>query len=129
MLADVPLNSPAYAEEIFGPIAPVIGYDTVDKAIDLINASEYGLSVAILTGDPFGAIELASRIKSGAAHINDQTVDDEAVAPFGGTKASGTGGRFGGNASLDTFSDVQWITAQGRSSVTRSEPVPARCLP
>jgi benzaldehyde dehydrogenase (NAD) len=45
-------------------------------------------------------------------HINDQTVDDEAVAPFGGAKASGTGGRFGGKASLDTFSDVQWITAQ-----------------
>ncbi len=47
VLADVPLNSPAYTEEIFGPIVPVIGYDTVDEAIDLINASEYGLSVAI----------------------------------------------------------------------------------
>jgi benzaldehyde dehydrogenase (NAD) len=114
VLADVPLDSPAYAEEIFGPVARVVGYDTVDEAIDLINSSEYGLSVAILTGDPFGAIELASRIKSGAIHINDQTVDDEAVAPFGGTKASGTGGRFGGQANLDTFSDVQWITAQGQ---------------
>jgi benzaldehyde dehydrogenase (NAD) len=55
---------------------------------------------------------MAGRIRSGAVHINDQTVDDEAVAPFGGIKASGTGGRFGGKASLDTFSDVQWITAQ-----------------
>src|SRR6266516_1331141 len=64
------------------------------------------------TGATYGAIELAGRIKSGAVHINDQTVDDEAVAPFGGTKASGTGGRFGGKASLDTFGDVQWITAQ-----------------
>ena len=114
VLAEVPLDAPAFAEEIFGPVAPVAGYDTVDEAVDIINASEYGLSVAILTGDTYGAIELAGRIKSGAVHINDQTVDDEAVAPFGGTKASGTGGRFGGKASLDTFSDVQWITAQGQ---------------
>jgi benzaldehyde dehydrogenase (NAD) len=59
----------------------------------IINSSEYGLSVVILTADTFGAIELAGRIRSGAVHINDQTVDDEAVAPFGRTKASGTGGQ------------------------------------
>jgi benzaldehyde dehydrogenase (NAD) len=114
VLADVPLDAPAFAEEIFGPVAPVIGYDTIDEAIDIINSSEYGLSVAILTSDTFGAIELAGRIKSGAIHINDQTVDDEATAPFGGTKASGAGGRFGGKANLDTFCEMQWITAQAQ---------------
>uniref|UniRef100_A0AAU3GNK8 Aldehyde dehydrogenase family protein n=1 Tax=Streptomyces sp. NBC_01401 TaxID=2903854 RepID=A0AAU3GNK8_9ACTN len=112
VLTGVPLDSPAFAEEVFGPVAPVVAYETVDEAIDLINASEYGLSVSILTGNAFAAWELADRIDSGAVHINDQTVDDEAVAPFGGTKASGTGGRFGGRASLDTFSEMQWITAQ-----------------
>jgi benzaldehyde dehydrogenase (NAD) len=49
---------------------------------------------------------------SGAVHINDQTVDDEAAAPFGGAKASGVGGHFGGSANLDTFCDVQWATMQ-----------------
>ncbi|MEP9382113.1 aldehyde dehydrogenase family protein [Nocardioides cheoyonin] len=113
VLADVPLDSPAFSQEIFGPVAPVVGYETLEEAVEIINSSEYGLSVAILTGNPFKAFELAERIKSGAVHINDQTVDDEAVAPFGGTKASGVGGHFGTSVNLDTFCDVQWVTIQG----------------
>jgi benzaldehyde dehydrogenase (NAD) len=106
-------DNPAWTEEIFGPVAPVLVYDTVEEAVDIINASEYGLSVGILTGDAFKAYELADRIVSGAVHINDQTVDDEAPIPFGGLKASGVGGRFGGpTANLDTFTETQWITVQ-----------------
>ena len=112
VLTDVPLDSRAFSEEIFGPVAPVVGYETVEEAIDIINSSEYGLSVAILTANPFRAFELADRIQSGAVHINDQTVDDEAVAPFGGAKASGAGGHFGTSVNLDTFCDVQWVTIQ-----------------
>lgn len=112
VLADVAADSPAFTQEIFGPVAPITTYRTVDEAIELINASEYGLSVGILTSDPFGAFALADRIDSGAVHINDQTVDDEAVAPFGGVKASGSGGHFGGSANLDTFCDLQWVTMQ-----------------
>lgn len=112
VLADVPLDSRAFSEEIFGPVAPVVGYETIEEAIEIINSSEYGLSVAILTANPFKALELADRIKSGAVHINDQTVDDEAVAPFGGAKASGVGGHFGTSVNLDTFCDVQWVTIQ-----------------
>lgn len=112
VLANVPLGSPAFTQEIFGPVAPVIGYDTIDEAIELINSTEYGLSVAILTSNPYRALELTDRIKSGAIHINDQTVDDEAVAPFGGAKESGTGGHFGASVNLDTFCDLQWITVQ-----------------
>ena len=112
VLTDVPLDAPAFAEEVFGPVAPVIGYDTVEEAVDIINSSEYGLSVSILTADPFRAFTLADRIKSGAIHINDQTVDDEPTAPFGGTKASGSGGHFGTSVNLETFCDLQWITVQ-----------------
>lgn len=82
------------------------------EAVDIINSSEYGLSVAILTRDVCGAVELAGDIKSGAVLINDQTGADEPTAPFGGTKASGTAGHFGTTTNLDTFSDVQWISAQ-----------------
>ena len=46
-------------------------------------------------------------------HINDQTVNDEAVAPFGGVLDSGTGARFGGSANLDAFTDQRWITIRG----------------
>ena len=113
VLADVPLDNRAFTEEIFGPVAPVAVYDDVDEAIDVINASEYGLSVSILTRDAFRGFELADRIEAGLVHVNDQTVDDEAVAPFGGTKASGTGGHFGGaRASLETFCRTQWVTVQ-----------------
>ncbi|MFC7404548.1 aldehyde dehydrogenase family protein [Georgenia alba] len=115
VLTQVPLDAPGFTEEIFGPVAPVTTYSTIDEAIEIINASEYGLSVGILTRDAFGAYELADRIASGAVHINDQTVDDEAVIPFGGIKASGVGGRFGGHsANLETFTETQWITVQSR---------------
>ncbi|MFE6648697.1 aldehyde dehydrogenase family protein [Nocardioides sp. NPDC057772] len=112
VLADVPLDSPAFSQEIFGPVAPVVGYESVKEAIEIINSSEYGLSVSLLTANPFKAFELADRITSGAVHINDQTVDDEAVAPFGGAKASGVGGHFGTSANMDTFCDIQWVTIQ-----------------
>lgn len=106
-------DNPAWTEEIFGPVAPVQVYDDVDEAIELINASEFGLSVSILTSNAYRAVELCDRIHSGAVHINDATVDDEAVIPFGGSKASGVGGRFGGpHANLDTFTETQWITVQ-----------------
>jgi benzaldehyde dehydrogenase (NAD) len=60
------------------------------------------------------AVALADRIPSGIVHINDQTIGDEAVAPFGGVGASGTGSRFGGpRANIDAFTDVQWLTMQG----------------
>ena len=113
VLVDVPLDAPAFTQEIFGPVAPIVGYDTLEEAIAIINASEYGLSVALLTSDPFAALELSTRIRAGAIHINDQTVDDEAVAPFRGAKASGSGGHFGSTANLDTFCDLQWVTVQG----------------
>ncbi|MEP9384485.1 aldehyde dehydrogenase family protein [Nocardioides cheoyonin] len=115
VLADVPLDSRAWQEEIFGPVAPVVAYDDVDEAIELVNGSEFGLSVSLLTSNAYAAVELADRIHSGAVHVNDSTVDDEAVAPFGGIKASGVGGRFGGAAAnLETFCETQWVTVQGR---------------
>ncbi|QZY51045.1 benzaldehyde dehydrogenase [Leucobacter tenebrionis] len=113
VLDGVAPDNPAWTEEIFGPVAPVQVYDDVDEAVDIINASDYGLSVSIITSDAYGAYLLADRIESGAVHINDATVDDEAVVPFGGIKASGVGGRFGGpQANLDTFTNTQWVTMQ-----------------
>ena len=66
----------------------------------------------MVAGDPYLAFELAEDIESGAIHMIDQTVDDEAVIPFGGVKASGSGGRFGGHHNLDTFTYLQWVTVQ-----------------
>lgn len=113
VLADVTTDSRAFTEEIFGPVAPIVSYDTIDEAVDIINDNEYGLSLGILTSNAFNAFALADRIEVGMVHINDQTVDDEAIIPFGGTKASGSGGHFGGaRANLETFCHLQWITVQ-----------------
>jgi benzaldehyde dehydrogenase (NAD) len=113
VLADTPVTAPAYAEEVFGPVAPVTSFETFDEAIALATDSMYGLKLGILTGDGLKAMELAERIPVGGIHINDQTVSDETVVPFGGFGASGTGARFGGaQANLDAFTEVQWVTAQ-----------------
>lgn len=115
VLADVRREHPAFAREIFGPVAPVTSFATVDEAVELANDSEYGLSLGILGPDAFAALELADRMPTGIVHINDQTVDDEANAPFGGVGLSGTGARFGGHeANIEAFTETQWVTAQSR---------------
>ncbi|AYY14087.1 aldehyde dehydrogenase family protein [Actinobacteria bacterium YIM 96077] len=114
VLGGVSTDTPAYAAEVFGPVAPVVPFSTPDEAATIAARSEYGLSLGILTRDVMAAMELAERIPTGIVHINDQTVDDEAVAPFGGVGASGTGARFGGAAAnTDAFTETRWITAQG----------------
>ncbi|MGP3916606.1 aldehyde dehydrogenase family protein [Nonomuraea sp. 10N515B] len=113
VLADTPPAAPAYADEVFGPVAPVTAYEDFDQAVALASATPYGLKLGILTGDGLRALELAEKFPVGAVHINDQTVSDEAVAPFGGLGASGTGARFGGiQGNLEAFTEVQWVTAQ-----------------
>jgi benzaldehyde dehydrogenase (NAD) len=110
VLADLTPDNPAFAEEIFGPVAPVVKFSTTDEAVSLVNANDYGLSVGIL-GDVGEAMRIADRVNSGKVHINEQTVSDEANAPFGGVGASGTGSRFGGAAAnIEAFTETQWLT-------------------
>ena len=110
-------DTPVWAEEVFGPVAPIAPFATLDEAAALASGTEYGLSLGILTRDVMKGVALADRIPSGLVHINDQTVDDEAVAPFGGVGASGTGSRFGGAAAnLEAFTETQWLTLQGEVS-------------
>jgi benzaldehyde dehydrogenase (NAD) len=113
VLADVAPAMPAYASEVFGPVAPVVRFSTADEAAKLAGDSEYGLSLGILTADVMRGLDLARRIPTGIVHINDQTVDDEPTAPFGGLLDSGTGSRFGGSANLDAFTETRWVTMRG----------------
>ncbi|GAB3556014.1 benzaldehyde dehydrogenase [Spelaeicoccus albus] len=112
VLADVAPSNRAWTDEIFGPVAPVMKFSTVDEAVKIVNDNEYGLSVGVL-GDVGAAMEVADRVESGKVHINEQTVSDEANAPFGGVGASGTGSRFGGAAAnIDAFTEIQWLTVR-----------------
>ncbi|RLV47697.1 aldehyde dehydrogenase family protein [Nocardioides mangrovicus] len=113
VLADVPLTSPVFTEEIFGPVAPVTKVSGVEDAIRLASSSEYGLSLGIVTRDVMHGLAVAEQIPTGIVHINDQTVNDEANAPFGGVGASGIG-RFGGaEANIEAFTETRWITVRG----------------
>jgi benzaldehyde dehydrogenase (NAD) len=76
--------TPAYTSEVFGPVAVVNTFHDLDEAAALASDTEYALSLGIPTADVSKALALADRIPTGIVHINDQTVDDEAVAPFGG---------------------------------------------
>ena len=113
VLAEVAPAMPAYANEVFGPVAPVVRFSTADEVAKLAADSEYGLSLGILTRDVMRGLDLAQQIPTGIVHINDQTVDDAPNTPFGGIRASGTGARFGGTANLDAFTDTRWVTIRG----------------
>jgi benzaldehyde dehydrogenase (NAD) len=113
VLAGVSPQMPAYADEVFGPVAPVLRFSTPDEAAKIAADSEYGLSLGILTRDVMRGLDLARRIPTGIVHINDQTIDDEPNIPFGGILASGTGARFGGTANLEAFTETRWVTVRG----------------
>jgi benzaldehyde dehydrogenase (NAD) len=114
VLADVTASVPAYREEVFGPVASIASFSSDDEAVKLAADSEYGLSLGILTADAMKGLALAGRIPTGIVHVNDQTVNDEAHAPFGGVGASGTGSRFGGAAAnIEAFTETRWVTVRG----------------
>lgn len=111
VLANTPRDAGAFCDEVFGPVASVVPFATDDEAVDLASQTDYGLSLGIVTADVFAGLEMARRIPTGIVHINDQTVNDEANAPFGGTGSSGTGSRHGGaQANIDAFTETRWIT-------------------
>jgi benzaldehyde dehydrogenase (NAD) len=112
VLADVRPDMPAFRNEIFGPVAPVTIFDDEDEAVALANATDYGLSAAVVSRKPMRALSLARRLKSGMVHVNDQTAVYEPHAPFGGTKSSGNGSRYGSPTSHEEFTTLQWLTIQ-----------------
>ena len=92
-----PTTRPAYREEVFGPVAPVIAFDSIDEAVRLAATARTGSSWGSSTGDVMSGLRSPTAIPVGIVHINDQTVNDEVVNPFGGVKETG-GARLGGDA-------------------------------
>jgi benzaldehyde dehydrogenase (NAD) len=117
VLTDVPVTAPAYRQEIFGPVAPVVAFTDLEQAARLAGGTEYGLSLAVLTRDVIKGLALAERVPVGMVHINDQTSTNEPIAPFGGVGVSGNGYRLGGQqASVEAFTETQWVTINQQSA-------------
>jgi succinate-semialdehyde dehydrogenase/glutarate-semialdehyde dehydrogenase len=92
VVTEVPLDSPLWREEVFGPVLPVVAADDVEHAIRLANDTTFGLSASIWTGNRARGEALARRIEAGAVLVNDATsYVGAAEAPHGGEKQSGLG--------------------------------------
>ena len=112
VLVDVTTDQPAWTDEIFGPVAPIVTFDSDEEAIALANASSYGLVASIYTRSLGRGLAMADRMRTGMVHINDGTLNDDAIVPFGGMGESGNGSRYGGEATIDTFTEWQWVTVR-----------------
>jgi aldehyde dehydrogenase (NAD+) len=111
VVTDVDPEMRLFREQTFGPVAPIVVVKDREEALAVANNSDYGLSAGIITKDFTRALDMALKLETGMVHINDQTVNDEPQAPFGGVKGSGYG-RFGGQAALDEFTELRWINVQ-----------------
>ena len=106
------LDAPAYREEVFGPVAPVATFADDEEAVALANDGGPGLKAAVHGGDYEHAAEVARRLRAGAVHVNDVTVNDEASAPFPAIGASGNQTAVGGPADAAEFTRWLWLTAR-----------------
>jgi acyl-CoA reductase-like NAD-dependent aldehyde dehydrogenase len=98
-------------DESFGPIVPILRAADEAEALELANASDYGLSSAVFSGDIERGVQFAQRLEAGMTHVNDMSVGDEPHTPFGGEKNSGIG-RFGGDWIIEEFTSAHWISVQ-----------------
>ncbi|MBZ9559296.1 MULTISPECIES: benzaldehyde dehydrogenase [unclassified Modicisalibacter] len=110
VLSNVTPGMRAFEEEVFGPVANIIAFDDDDEAVDRVNDTDYGLSAGIISASVGRAMALGERLHTGLLHINDQTVADEVINPFGGTGASGNGTSVGGPADWEQYTHWQWVT-------------------
>jgi succinate-semialdehyde dehydrogenase / glutarate-semialdehyde dehydrogenase len=107
VLVDVPADAAILREEIFGPVAPVVVFDSEEEAVALANNTEYGLVAYVYTRDLQRGLRFSEALESGMIGLNRPIVSDPA-APFGGVKQSGLG-REGGHDGLLEFMESKYI--------------------
>jgi succinate-semialdehyde dehydrogenase/glutarate-semialdehyde dehydrogenase len=107
VLTEVPPNARILKEEVFGPVAPIVGFDTEEEGIAAANDTEYGLAAYIFTQSLDRALRVAESVNAGMVGVNRGVISDPA-APFGGVKESGFG-REGGIEGIDEYLDVKYI--------------------
>ncbi|WP_433532317.1 aldehyde dehydrogenase family protein [Micromonospora sp. CA-263727] len=111
VLTEVPADAELAFDETFGPVVVLEIVADADEAVRRANQSRFGLTAAVLTGDPQRGVAIARRLEAGIVHVNDQPVNDEPQMPFGGVKESGWG-RFGIGFAADDFTETQWLTTR-----------------
>ena len=107
VLDGVPAGAGILAEEIFGPVAPIVRFTAEDEAVSLANDTEYGLVSYLYSGDLRRSLRVAEALEAGMVGINRGVVSDPA-APFGGVKQSGLG-REGAHDGLLEYTETKYI--------------------
>lgn len=115
VLTNVKPGMRCFDEEIFGPVVSITVFDSDEEAIMLANTGEYGLAGAIISNDLPRALDMGEQLEVGLLHINDQTVNDNCINPFGGFKSSGNGSAVCGPADWDLYTHWQWQTIKPRA--------------
>ncbi len=98
----------ALREEVFGPVLPVVPFDTEEEAVALANATKYGLQAAVYTRDYRRALRVARAIRAGSVMINDTTRVRFDALPYGGVKMSGLGWREGVRSTMLIFTEPKF---------------------
>ncbi|MGO2943180.1 MAG: NAD-dependent succinate-semialdehyde dehydrogenase [Brevibacterium aurantiacum] len=107
VMTDVPLDSEIRTTEIFGPVAPIVTFDTDEEGIALANETEFGLAGYLFSENVERALNLADKMQVGMVGLNTGLVSNPA-APFGGVKKSGLG-REGGSVGIEEFLEVKYV--------------------
>ncbi|EMY35987.1 succinate-semialdehyde dehydrogenase (NAD(P)+), partial [Arthrobacter crystallopoietes BAB-32] len=107
VLTNVSPKSRILAEEIFGPVAPIVTFHTEDEAVKLANASEYGLVAYVFTKDLNRGLRVSEKLETGMLGLNAGVISN-AAAPFGGVKQSGLG-REGGAEGIEEYLYTQYV--------------------
>lgn len=111
IFTEVTADMDLFRNEIFGPLVAIVRAKDETEALKLANDTEYGLSSSVFTKDMEKGLRFARGIRAGMTHINDITVNDESIAPFGGEKNSGIG-RFNGEWVLEEMTRTHWVSYQ-----------------
>lgn len=110
VLTDVPPTSRILDEEIFGPVAPIVRFDTDEEAVRLANRTEYGLVAYVFTRDLARGLRVSEALEAGMVGLNRGVVSDPA-APFGGVKQSGLG-REGGHEGMLEYTESKYVAVE-----------------
>lgn len=109
VFVDIPDNSVLLNEEVFGPVLPLVPFDTIDDAIEMVNSSDFGLQASIFTNDFRAIMNASMKLQVGTVIVNHQTAMRIECLPFGGRKLSGNGVREGLIETLKDMSETKTI--------------------
>jgi aldehyde dehydrogenase (NAD+) len=109
VLADLPADSQAARDELFGPVLAAFVADDLEHALAIANDTIYGLSASLFTRDLTSALTYIRRIEAGLVRVNGDTTGVDPHAPFGGVKGSSSGSREQGRAARDFYTEIRTV--------------------